>query len=252
MDLLLLSILPGFLICLFIYLRDKYNREPVHLLVMSFMLGMIIAVPCIFIETAASRFLGTTLMDAQIPSYVNIIFQSFLVIGLAEEGVKFFVLKNVCFRLKSFDEPFDGIVYAVMVSMGFATIENTGYVFMHGFNTGLMRMFLSVPAHAAFAVIMGYYAGLAKFSLQKRRVYLLQGFLLAVFFHGIYDSFLFLAENRTVTRYISGALLVSGALLSYYVAVRLSLKAIRQQEKLSKLIHDRSKLTSLDSESHAA
>jgi protease PrsW len=252
MDLLLLSILPGFLICLFIYLRDKYNREPIHLLVLSFMLGMIIAVPCIFIETAASRFLAKTFLEAQIPSYINIIFQSFLVIGLTEEGVKFFILKNVCFRLKSFDEPFDGIVYAVMVSMGFATIENAGYVFMHGFNTGLMRMFLSVPAHAAFAVIMGYYVGLAKFSLAKRRWYLIKGFLLAVFFHGIYDSFLFLAENKTVTQYISGALLISGALMSYYVAIRLSLKAIRQQEKLSRLIHDRSKLTSVDSESNAA
>ncbi|HEX6913799.1 MAG TPA: PrsW family glutamic-type intramembrane protease [Chitinophagaceae bacterium] len=252
MDLLLLSILPGFLICLFIYLRDKYNREPVLILLLSFLLGMMAAVPCIFIETTASRFLGRTLMEAQIPSYVNIIFQSFLVIALTEEGVKYFMLKKVCFRLRTFDEPFDGIVYSVMVSMGFATVENAGYVFVHGFNTGLMRMFLSVPAHAAFAVIMGYYVGLAKFSLTKRRAYLLQGFLLAVFFHGIYDSFLFLAENKTVTRYISGALLISGALMSYYVAIRLSLRAIRQQEKLSRLIHDRSKLTSLDSESNAA
>jgi protease PrsW len=252
MDLLLLSIAPGFLICLFIYIRDKYNREPIGLLLVSFLLGMVAAVPCIFIETSASKFLGSTLIDAQIPSYINIIVQSFLVISLTEEGVKFFVLKNYCFRLKAFDEPFDGIVYSVMVSMGFATVENAGYVFLHGFNTGLMRMFLSVPAHAAFAVIMGYYAGLAKFSLAKRRLYLLQGFLMAVFFHGLYDSFLFLAENKTVTKYISGALLISGALMSYYVAIRLSLKGIRQQEKLSRLIHDRSKLTSIDSEGNAA
>lgn len=252
MDLLLLSILPGFLICLLVYLRDKYNREPVGLLLMSFLLGMVAAVPCIFIETAASRFLGRTMMEAEIPSYLAIIFQSFLVIGLSEEGVKFFMLRNVCFRLRSFDEPFDGIVYSVMVSMGFATIENAGYVFMHGFNTGIMRMFLSVPAHAAFAVIMGYYVGLAKFSLAKRRYYLLVGFLLAVFFHGLYDSFLFLAENKTITRFISGPLLISGALLSYYVAIRLSLKAIRQQERLSRLIHDNSKLNSIDPESNAA
>ncbi len=252
MDLLLLSIAPGFLICLFIYWRDKYNREPIPLLLVSFILGMVAAIPCIFIETVASKFLGTAFSDAQIPSYVNVIFQSFLVIGLTEEGLKFLVVRKFCFRLKSFDEPFDGIVYSVMVSMGFATVENAGYVFMHGFNTGLMRMFLSVPAHAAFAVLMGYYIGLAKFSLQKRRIYSLQALLLALFFHGIYDSFLFLAENKTVTQYVSGALLISGALLSYYVAIRLSLKAIRQQEKLSRLINERSKLTSLDSDSNAA
>jgi RsiW-degrading membrane proteinase PrsW (M82 family) len=252
MDLLLLSIAPGFLICLFIYLRDKYNREPIGLLLLSFILGMVVAIPCIYIETAASKFLASTFYDAQIPSYLNVIFQSFFVIALTEEGLKFVIVRKFCFRLKSFDEPFDGIVYAVMVSMGFATVENAGYVFMHGFNTGLMRMFLSVPAHAAFAVLMGYYIGMAKFSLHKRRIYSLQALLLALFFHGIYDSFLFLAENKTVTQYVSGALLISGALLSYYVAIRLSLKAIRQQEKLSRLINDQSKYTSLDSEGHAA
>lgn len=252
MGLLLLSIAPGFLICLFIYLRDKYNREPIGLLLLSFIFGTMAAVPCIFLESIGSRFLATTFADAQIPAYLNIIVQSFLVIGLTEEGLKFIILRKFCFHLKSFDEPFDGIVYSVMVSMGFATVENAGYVFMHGYNTGLFRMFLSVPAHACFAVLMGYYVGMAKFSLHKRRIYSIQGLLLALFFHGIYDSFLFLSENKTVTQYISGALLICGALLSYYTAIRLSLKAIRQQEKLSRLLHDRSKLTSLDSEGHAA
>jgi RsiW-degrading membrane proteinase PrsW (M82 family) len=249
MDLLFLSIAPGFAICLFIYLKDKYNREPIALLLLTFVLGMMSALPCIYLETKASKFLGTALIELQSPSYVSVILQSFFVIGLVEEGVKYFTTKKFAFHRKEFDEPFDGIVYSVMVSMGFATIENAGYVFLHGFNTGLMRMFLSVPAHAAFAVLMGYYIGLAKFNLVKRRVYLLQGLLLAVLFHGIYDSFLFLAENEIATKYVSGPLLISGALMSYYIALRLSLKAIKQHQQLSKFIHGRSKFTSINSES---
>ncbi len=238
MDLLFLSILPGILICLFIYLRDRYSREPLGLLLLCFFLGVAIAVPCIFLETWLSKTVSLYLRDINATPTIHVIVQSFAVIALCEEGLKFFVLKKVAFPLKSFDEPLDGIVYSVFISMGFATIENVGYVYLHGASTAIMRMFLSVPAHAAFAVLMGYYAGMAKFNLLKRRTYLFRGLLIAILFHGIYDTCLFLAETSSVTKYISGGLLITGALFSYYVAVKLSLKAIKQQSKLSKIIHE--------------
>jgi RsiW-degrading membrane proteinase PrsW (M82 family) len=239
MSLLLLSILPGILICLFIYFRDhKSNREPVGLLLLCFFLGVAIAVPCIFLETWLSKTASIYLRALGATPVIHIIVQSFAVIALCEEGLKFLVLKKIAFPLKKFDEPMDGIVYSVFVSMGFATIENVGYVYMHGATTAIMRMFLSVPAHAAFAVLMGYYVGMAKFNLLNRRKLLLKGLFIAILFHGLYDTCLFLAETKSVTQYISGGLLITGALFSYYVAVKLSLRAIRQQSKLSKIIHD--------------
>lgn len=238
MSLLLLSILPGILICLFIYLRDhKKNREPLGLLLLCFFMGVAIAVPCIFLETWLSIIVATYLRAFEVSPIVHIIVQSFAVIALCEEGLKFYVLKKVAFSMKQFDEPMDGIVYSVFVSMGFATIENVGYVYMHGATTAIMRMFLSVPAHAAFAVLMGYYAGMAKFNLINRRKLLLKGLLIAILFHGFYDTCLFLAETKSVTQYVSGGLLITGALFSYYIAVKLSLRAIRQQSKISKIIH---------------
>ena len=71
------------------------------------------------------------------------------------------------YRKKEFDEPFDGIVYAVMVGMGFATVENISYVSQYGLMTGIMRLFMAVPAHASFAIIMGYFMGKARFSAKK-------------------------------------------------------------------------------------
>ena len=67
---------------------------------------------------------------------------SYLIVALSEEGSKFLMLRLIPYRRKAFDDPFDGIVYAVMVSMGFATLENIGYVMQHGMGTGLLRMFL--------------------------------------------------------------------------------------------------------------
>ena len=52
-----------------------------------------------------------------------------------------------------------GIVYAVMVSMGFATLENILYVYSYGYETGVLELLLAVPAHATFAVLMGYFMG---------------------------------------------------------------------------------------------
>jgi len=237
MTLLLLAIAPGFAICLFIYLKDKYNREPLKNLITSFLLGVVSAIPAVMIEIG-----GTKLVDywveGSVPVFVHILLQAFIVVALTEEGCKYFMLKKYAFGKKVFDEPFDGIVYSVFVSMGFATIENIGYVMQHGVGTGILRMFLSVPAHGSFGVLMGYYIGLAKFDTAQQNKLLLKGLLMATLFHGLFDAFLFLAENKTVTQVVSGGLLVLGALGSYFIAIRLSLRSIRLHRNLSQQQHE--------------
>ncbi|MGB0984452.1 MAG: PrsW family intramembrane metalloprotease, partial [Saprospiraceae bacterium] len=80
----------------------------------------------------------------------------------------------------------------VMIGMGFATLENILYAINFNMDTILVRMFTAVPAHAAFAIIMGYYVGLAKHSKTgKEKKLLTYGFLGAFLLHGIYDFFLF-------------------------------------------------------------
>ena len=226
MVLLGLSIAPGLAICLYIFLKDIYNKEPKRLLLFSFILGVLSIIPPYFIETYSIPFFNTS-----ISSLATL---AFCVVALSEELSKFLVVRYFCYTQKRFDEPLDGIVYSVMVSMGFATIENINYVFTHGYTTAIVRMFLSVPAHATFGVMMGYFIGKAKFDSANSFRYLFLGLLLAVFFHGTFDFFIFLQANESINSYVSDGLLFLGAIVSYIVAIILSRKHIRLHQRLSK------------------
>lgn len=221
MGLLAIAIAPGIAICLFIYLKDKYNREPLGLLMVSFIMGMLAIIPAVIIQIAftkpVERIMGEGIYYVAVFSY--------LIVALGEEGSKFLVLRFIPYRRKAFDDPFDGIVYAVMVSMGFATLENIGYVTNYGLSTGITRMFLSVPAHATFAVLMGYHVGLAKFDPANKNKHMILAIFWPVFFHGTFDFFLFVGKTW---------LYFAGAVVSFIVAVRLSLKLIRKKQGISK------------------
>jgi len=229
-DLIALAIAPGLAICIFIFTRDIYNREPALNLFMSFFFGVLSIIPAFFIETYLDRQMADTA--------TGIAIKSFFAIALVEESCKFFALRYYAYRQKSFDEPFDGIVYSVMVSMGFATLENILYVYgsaQHGqgYQVAFMRMFLSVPAHASFGVLMGYYAGRAKFELIKEKRFLLLGLFWAVLFHGIFDTLLFWQQSPVITKYASELALFAGAVVSFIVALRLSMKLIYKHRLFS-------------------
>ena len=235
LSLLALALAPGFAIVFFIYSKDKYDREPLKNLVISFLLGVLSTVPAILIQTAVKPMIDQWFSPWSITYYIVF---AFGLVALSEEGSKYLMLRWYAYRQRAFNEPFDGIIYSVMVSMGFATIENVAYVLDHGIATGILRMFLAVPAHAAFGVIMGYHAGLAKFDPARSQQRLWTGLLLAVFFHGAYDFFLFLQNNPNVTRYVSTGLLVGGALVSWYIAMRMAFRSIRMHQALSRKVFD--------------
>ncbi|MEM6963199.1 MAG: PrsW family glutamic-type intramembrane protease [Bacteroidota bacterium] len=193
---ILAAVVPGLLICYFIFRQDKHEREPIPLLVVSFVLGLIIY----FI---ARYFEG--LLDDFISPYVEannwdrsrhlgvLFFSAFIRTAFVEEVLKFIFLLAIPFQNKNFNEPMDGIVYTVMIGMGFAVLENLVYCLPDDYALALVRDFTAVPSHAVFAVILGYYVGLAKFMPDKKRKikYILFGLFLAVGVHGLYDIFLF-------------------------------------------------------------
>ncbi|SKA40672.1 Membrane proteinase PrsW, cleaves anti-sigma factor RsiW, M82 family [Chitinophaga eiseniae] len=225
MMLLALAVAPGLAICLLMFVIDKYDPEPVGLLLKSFLLGMLcVALPLVFQLLASMygfRETNDSLFDTALFAYG--------IVGLSEELTKFLVLRFYAYPKSAFNEPLDGIVYAVMIGMGFATLENIAYVGQYGFSTGVARMFLSVPAHATFAILMGYYVGLAKFIPAERDMLLLKGLLIAVFFHGSFDFFLFSGNN---------ILALGAAVLTLIIAARLSYRATRKDLMLSeKLFH---------------
>ncbi len=231
MLLLALALAPGVAIALYVYLKDKHEREPLGLLLMSFFYGVL----SIFVTLLVSWPLEILTINKQ--DAAELFADAFFKVALVEEFSKFIFIRFILFRNKNFNEPFDGIVYAVMVGMGFATLENIVYVYQYGMATGIMRMFTAVPAHACFAILMGYYLGRAKFSKEKNLYFTLLALISATVFHGLYDYFLFIT-------FVPGIWI--GAAMSLIVAIILSRKAIKIHQAASPFINpppDRSDLT---------
>ena len=230
MNWLMLAIAPGIAISLYIIFKDEYNIEPRRHLIISFLLGMLAIIPALLIETIIA-------LAEQGPffnSIAGIGVKAYISVALVEELFKFMMLRYYAFRKPEFDEPFDGIVYAVMVGMGFATVENIFYVSQSGIQTAIVRMFLAIPAHATFAIIMGYFMGKAKFSTHKKSNLMIAGIVWAVLFHGSYDYFLFLQDADMIVKPTFTLLLFLGAIASLVIGLILSNKAIKSHLALSK------------------
>jgi protease PrsW len=218
MHLLALALAPIALIFTYIYWNDRHEREPIRYLIASFLLGILTAFPVVFLGTYLSAWTGiSSTSDDPLRLWVY----AFGIVAAVEEGMKFLVLRFYNYPKREFDEPYDGIMYSVAVSLGFAAIENVLYVFGDAENplsVGVWRMFTAVPAHAIFAVVMGYYAGKAKFAPAGQRTrYLLTGLCGAILFHGFYDYCLFLGD----------AAVAIGAFASLVVGVVLARRALR-------------------------
>lgn len=187
MLLLAATLAPSFAIIFYIIIKDKHDKEPFKEIIICFLLGALGIIPAVFIEQYlenkfyVSEHIGLTALSA------------FFGVALPEEMIKFLILRYYIFKKDVFNEPFDGIVYAVIISMGFATIENVFYVMDSGggLSTAIVRMFSAVPAHAIFGITMGFYIGKAKFETLDRNKLLIKGLVFATILHGLYDFFLF-------------------------------------------------------------
>jgi RsiW-degrading membrane proteinase PrsW (M82 family) len=182
MYLLLLALAPAIILMMYVYFRDKYEKEPVKLILKGILLGAIVIFPVGLVENFLIGF-GTGL--AKIPKAA---YDGFIVAGFTEEAFKYFMVFILIWRNRNFNEKFDGIVYAVSVALGFAAIENLFYVFSNNsMQVGMLRAFTAVPGHTIFGIVMGFYLGLARFSEKERGKWLLRAFIVPFLLHGVYD-----------------------------------------------------------------
>ncbi|GHV41081.1 protease PrsW [Clostridia bacterium] len=185
--LLPMAIAPAIICLIYIYVRDTYEKEPVRLLFLGVLYGVILTSPVIQAERAVSGFLPV--YEGLRGAFVS----AFLVAAFVEETLKFAVLYFLTWRNRNFNERFDGIVYAAFISLGFAGTENIIYVLspsMGGFATAISRALVSVPAHGFFGVTMGYYFALAKFENHDNFSFLLKALGLSYLIHGAFDFIL--------------------------------------------------------------
>lgn len=186
MELIFLALAPVLLILIYVYIRDKYEKEPWGLLVKTVLAGGFITIPILFVEGVLSVH-GNSIQGIWQAAYT-----AFVVAAFTEELFKYLVIFLLIRKNINFNERFDGIVYAVFVSLGFAAVENILYVYNYGFDVGLTRAITAVPAHALFGVIMGFYFGKSIRSTKNK--YLILAFVMPWFFHGFYDFILMSAH----------------------------------------------------------
>jgi RsiW-degrading membrane proteinase PrsW (M82 family) len=184
MKLIILALAPVFIIALYVYFHDKYEKEPLGMLIKALIIGAFAVIPILIVEgfLQSIYFERETLLDAA--------YRAFIVAGASEEFFKFLGVYLLIWNSKYFNEKFDGIVYAVFVSLGFAAVENLMYVINGGTQVAYARFITAVPAHAIFGILMGYYLGIAHMYKELRPRFLNYAFLIPFLLHGFYDFIL--------------------------------------------------------------
>ena len=232
-----IAVLPVILLMIFIYRQDKYEKEPIKSLAKAF-IGGILAIPLdIMIITPIELILGHSFEES------IVLFNAFLGAGIPEELCKFIIFMIFIWRDKNFNEYFDGIVYATFIGLGFACVENIEYVFMFGFQTGVVRALISVPGHFLFGIIMGHFLSLAKFHPEKRIKYLLLGLLLPMLAHGLFD---FLLMSSAYMDPIIGAIIYLIFIVGDIFLWKIGIRFIRRQQENSRRQAQEARVTDLE------
>ena len=183
MSTLLITIVPSILILLYFFLSDKF-KEPKGSIALVFFLGICICLPAGYINS----FMENNFKDI----FSERLLFSFLGPAWCEELLKFIILYYVVLKRSEFNEPMDGIVYGVAVSLGFATLENYEYVFIYAekweiepYTMAILRSYSAVPMHGLLGCVMGFYFGMYSFTANKK--YLILCLLIPFIIHGLYN-----------------------------------------------------------------
>ena len=186
---LFLAIIPSIILFLVIWKGDRIEKEPPKLLWKLFLFGVLTTISATILETLGEDYIFASMDQTSI---LYLLIDNFLIVAMAEEAGKYFVMKKVTWKHPAFNYTFDAVVYAAAVSLGFATLENILYIMDEDFSTAIVRALFSVPGHVIDAVYMGYYYGLAKHAdayndrrLTKKN--LRKAFWVPVLIHGFYD-----------------------------------------------------------------
>jgi Predicted membrane protein len=198
----LAALLPVIFLLQYVYRLDSIEKEPSSLLWKLIGGGVFAAIAAMILE-----FVFVKDIDSSTASLEEILLNAVLV-GIFEEVMKFFFLKKFSWKNEAFNYRFDGVVYAIFVSLGFAAFENILYVFLYGgLSVALSRALLSIPAHMSFGAYMGIYYGRAKVCEKAgdevgTTANLFTGVLFAILFHTIYDATLMIRSNLSILVFV--------------------------------------------------
>ena len=184
-----LALIPSFLLIWLIYRMDKIEKEPIGLMIKLFIAGALTTIAASILESIGLYAIGFVLPE--VDWLYNLIFY-FIVVGGSEELVKYFALKKLTWNQEAFNFRFDGIVYAVAVSLGFAAAENFRYMLGMGVGVIGIRAITAVPMHCITGIFMGHYYGEARRledigDPERARNWRRLAVIVPLLLHGFYD-----------------------------------------------------------------
>ncbi len=187
--LILAAVIPAIFLMFKVYKSDKLERESPYLLGNLIKAGVLSSLLALVEEKVFSMILDAA-VPIESPMYNIILY--FGIVAFAEESSKYIFLKKESWKSMEFNCQYDGVVYAVFVSLGFALWENISYVMMYGFGTALVRAVTAIPGHACFGVFMGIFYGIAKRSANRgdegaSKMFRFLAVLVPALLHGAYD-----------------------------------------------------------------
>ena len=152
---LIFALLPVFIVLFFVYSKDRFEREPFGKVLQVFFLSAVFSFAVIPFERLAGSLL---FMNYAARSAMDFDFAlNFWAVDLVEELYKWLVLMVLLWSSPCFRYRYDGIVYAVAASLGFAGCENVLYLLGWGHSIALGRAVFSIPGHATYGVWMGFF-----------------------------------------------------------------------------------------------
>ena len=152
------AVIPAIFLLVRVERADRLEKESRGLLLSLVVFGVVATALASLAERIGIAILSAVLPEGKLFNFLLY----FGVVAFSEEGAKYVLLKRKTWNHPEFNCQFDGVVYSVFVSLGFALWENIGYVAMYGLSTAVVRAVTAVPGHACFGVFMGAWYGMAK------------------------------------------------------------------------------------------
>ena len=186
--LLAAAVIPALFMMVKVYRSDRLERETPYMLWDLVKAGILSSLIALVSERILSWLLNAFVRDAGL--YQVLLY--FVVVACSEEIAKYFMLYRRTWFSQEFNCRYDGVVYAVFVSLGFALWENISYVMHYGLSTALLRAVTAIPGHTCFGVFMGVFYGTARQlenqgDAEKAKTCRLLSVVIPVLLHGTYD-----------------------------------------------------------------
>ena len=227
---MILCIIPSIIVLYYIYQKDKIEKEPIHLLALLFVEGIVCAIIAFIIPKILIQY---------VPAYKSLfypntvfgnMFKDLILIAAFEEVIKWIINYSTILKSKNFNHVYDSIVYSTFISIGFATydcvvygIENSNF----SYSDIMLNILTDIPTYAVLGIFMGYYLSIAKKASicndkKNANIYRFYSLVIPIIFHFIYNLCF---DKRHIYTFI---------MLIIYIVI-LYVEAIKNVNELSKV-----------------